>query len=105
MFLNEQINISEFLNKLDYERVEKQKDLFSFLNLILTKEFPHNCYKCNKQLYFSNTYSVAKSKFNFTLANFIKIWIVPNSLSKFFSWNVNISFYCCDCFKASIRGV
>ena len=103
-YLNKSINLTELLHKLDYEQVNNQKELFNFLNLILTKEFPHNCYNkyCGEKLYFSNTFDYAKKQFNLKLNEFVKIWIAPHNLENLSRWRVNIPFYCCKCFKEKI---
>ncbi|MFW9948035.1 MAG: hypothetical protein ACFFDX_14520 [Candidatus Odinarchaeota archaeon] len=94
----------ELLYKLDYEQVNNQKELFNFLNLILTQEFPHNCYNqyCREMLYFSNTFDYAKKNFNLKLKEFVKIWISPHKLKKTARWKVKIPFYCCKCFEEKI---
>jgi len=103
-YLNNSINLAELLHKLDYEQVCNQKELFDFLNLILTKKFPHNCYNkyCREKLYFSNTFDYAKKQLSLKLKEFVKIWIAPQNLEKFSWCRVNIPFYCCKCFKEKI---
>ncbi|MFX1527342.1 MAG: hypothetical protein ACFFB4_07190 [Promethearchaeota archaeon] len=104
-YINKYINLHELLTKLDYDQVEKQRELFNLLNLILTNNFPHYCFNmsCKEKLYFSNTYDYTKREFNFNLKKFIKIWIAPLNLHRFSDWHIKIPFYCCDCFKSKTK--
>jgi hypothetical protein len=98
------IELSDVLNSLDYDQIQNQTELYNFLNLLLTKKYPHRCYNhtCRKLLYFSNTFYYAKKLMGFELKEFIKIWIAPANLQKYKKWKINIPFYCCNCYKKRI---
>ena len=99
--MNKSISLQELLKKLDYNQVVKQRELINLLNLILTNRFPHYCFNehCKEKLYFSNTYDYTKREFNLNLKEFVKIWVAPLNLDKFYHWHVSVPFYCCKCFK------
>ena len=76
-YFNNLMELNELLLKLDYNRISNQKELFDFLNFLLTEKFPHRCYieSCGKKIYFSNTFEFAKKHLNLPLKEFVKIWI------------------------------
>jgi len=99
------IELDEFLLKLDYDRISDQKELYNFLNFLLTEKFPHNCYNeiCDNKIYFSNTYEFAKKPLNLTLKEFVKIWIIPHHLGKFKVRSLEIPFFCCKCYERKFK--
>lgn len=104
-YLNSLIDLDEVLLKLDYNRIANQKELFNFLNLLLSDKFPHICYNefCREKLYFSNTFETAKKDLNFTLKEFVKIWITPHNLGNFKVWDIKIPFFCCNCYQGKFK--
>ncbi|MFW9937539.1 MAG: hypothetical protein ACFFD5_07810 [Candidatus Thorarchaeota archaeon] len=100
-YLKGMVELDDILEILDYERIQNQTELYNFLNLLLTNKFPHYCFNqnCEKKLYFSNTFHYAKESQNFSLKEFVKIWITPHNLYKYKKWNISIPFFCCDCYK------
>ena len=63
-YFNKLIGLDELLLKLDYNRILNQKELFDYLNFLLTEKFPHKCCNrsCDSKLYFSNTFEFAKNE-------------------------------------------
>ncbi|MFX0012023.1 MAG: hypothetical protein ACFE9R_17035 [Candidatus Hermodarchaeota archaeon] len=101
-YLSNLMDLYELLFKLDYDRIEEQKELFNFLNFLLTEKFPHRCYdeNCGSKLYFSDTFNFAKKHLNLTLKEFVKLWITPSFLNNIKVKNVEIQFFCCKCFES-----
>ena len=99
------MELDELLLKLDYNRISNQKELFNFLNFLLTEKFPHRCYNkfCGNKIYFSNTFEFAKKCLNLTLKEFVKIWITPHTLGKFKVRSIEILFFCCKCYENRIK--
>ena len=104
-YFNKLMSLDEILAKLDYDQILSQKELYNFLNLLLTENFPHVCYNeiCQKKLYFSNTFDTAKKFLDLSLKTFIRIWITPHNLGKFSTWNIKIPFFCCKCYEERLK--
>ena len=105
LYFSSLIDLDELLLKLDYNRISNQKELFNFLNYLLTENFPHSCYNkiCGNKLYFSNTFEFAKKHLNLTLKEFVKLWITPNILGKFKVRSIEILFFCCKCYERKLK--
>jgi len=99
------MKLDELLLKLDYSRISNQKELFNFLNFLLTEKFPHKCYNefCGNKIYFSNTFEFAKKHLNLTLKEFVKLWITPHTLGKFKARSIEILFFCCKCYESKFN--
>jgi hypothetical protein len=95
------IDLDELLMKLDYDRISDQKELFNYLNFLLTEKFPHYCHNenCYSKLYFSNTFEFARKHLNLRLDEFVKIWTASRNLGKFKVRSIEILFYCCKCYE------
>jgi hypothetical protein len=95
------INLDELLLKLDYIRILDQKELFDYLNFLLTEKFPHKCYNesCGSKLYFSNTFDYAKKQLNLSLKEFVNIWTHFQNLDKFRARSIEVLFFCCKCYE------
>ena len=104
-YFNSLMGLDELLLKLDCSRISSQKELFNYLNFLLTEKFPHKCYNelCGNKLYFSNTFEFAKKRLNLTLKEFVKIWITPHTLGKFKARSIEILFYCCKCYESKLK--
>jgi hypothetical protein len=104
-YLNNLMEIDELLFKLDYGQIAKQKELFNFLNFLLTEKFPHKCYNkyCGNKLYFSNTFEFARKHLELSLKEFVKLWTTSYDLGKFKVRNVKIQFYCCECYERKLK--
>ena len=104
-YFNRAIELEEFLLKLDYIRISNQKELFNFLNFLLTEKFPHRCNNefCSNKLYFSDTFKFAKKHLNLTLKEFVKIWIKPHNLGKLKVRSIEILFFCCKCYERKFK--
>lgn len=100
-YFSKLIDLDELLLKLDYNRILDQKELFNYLNFLLTEKFPHKCYNqsCGDKLYFSNTFKFAKKELNLSLKEFVKVWVPSHNLDKFKAENIEILFYCCKCYE------
>ncbi len=105
-YFNSLIELDELLLMMDYNRISNQKELFNFLNFLLTEKFPHRCYNesCSNKIYFSNTFEFAKKHLNLTLREFVKIWITPHTLGKFKVRRIEILFFCCKCYERKVEG-
>ena len=103
-YFNRAIELEEFLLKLDYDRISDQRELFNFLNFLLTEKFPHRCYNefCGNKVYFSNMFEFAKKHLNLTLKEFVKIWITLYNLGKFKLRSIEILFFCCKCYERKV---
>ncbi len=104
-YFNSLMELDELLLKLDYNRISNQKELFNFLNFLLTEKFPHRCYNefCGNKLYFSNTFKFARKRLNLTLKEFVKIWITPHNLGKNKARSIEILFFCCKCYESKLK--
>jgi len=91
-YLNNLMEIDELLFKLDYGQIANQKELFNFLNFLLTEKFPHECYNkyCGNKLYFSNTFEFARKHLELSLKEFVKLWTTSYDLGKFKAKNVKM---------------
>jgi hypothetical protein len=98
------IDLDELLIKLDYDRILDQKELFNYLNFLLTERFPHICYKegCGSKLYFSNTFDYAKKQLHLSLKEFVNIWTHYQNL-EFKVRSIEVLFFCCKCYE-SVQG-
>lgn len=105
-YFNKLVEFDELLLKLDYIRISNQKELFNFLNFLLTEKFPHRCYNkfCGNKLYFSNTFEFAQKHLSLTLKDFVKIWVIPHNLGRFKVQNIEIPFFCCKCYEKELKG-
>ena len=105
VYFSNLMELDELLLKLDYNRISNQKELFNFLNFLLTEKFPHRCYNgfCGNKIYFSNTFEFAKKRLNLTLKEFVQIWITPYTLGKFKVRSIEILFFCCKCYESKIK--
>ena len=103
--LNNLMELDELLLKLDYCQITNQKELFNFLNFLLTEKFPHECYNkyCGDKLYFSNTFEFARRHLGLTLKEFVKLWTTPYDLGKFKVRSVKILFFCCECYERKLK--
>ncbi|MHA2288954.1 MAG: hypothetical protein ACXABG_09210 [Promethearchaeota archaeon] len=99
------IELDELLLRLDYDRISDQKELYNFLNFLLTEKFPHKCYHelCDNKLYFSNTFDFAKKQLNLTMKEFVKIWIIRHSTIKLKVRSIEIAFFCCKCYEGRVK--
>jgi hypothetical protein len=104
-YLSNLMDLDELLFKLDYDRIAEQKELFNFLNFLLTEKFPHRCYNenCRSKLFFSDTYEFAKKHLNLTLKEFVKFWISSHNLGKIKVRSINILFFCCKCYESKLK--
>ncbi len=104
-YFNSLMELDELLLKLDYNRISNQKELFNFLNFLLTEKFPHRCYNesCGSKVYFSDTFEFAKKHLNLTLKEFVKIWITPNNLGNYKARSIVILFFCCKCYETKLN--
>lgn len=104
-YFNKLITLDDLLQKLDYSQVSEQKDLFNYLNFLLTKKYPHKCYNelCNNKLFFSNTFEFAKKHLNLKLSEFVKIWTTSRNLLKFKVRSLEILFFCCECYEKELQ--
>ena len=103
-YFNKSLELDEFLLKLDYSRISDQKELYDFLNFLLTEKFPHKCFNdsCGAKLYFSNTFEYAKKNLNLTLQAFVKLWTTSYNLERVKVHSIEILFYCCNCYEANL---
>ena len=104
-YFNKSLELDELLLKFDYDRISNQKELFNFLNFLLTEKFPHRCYNefCGNKLFFSNMFEFAKKHLNLTLKEFVKLWITPNNLGKVKVRSIEILFFCCKCYESKLN--
>ncbi|MHA2472213.1 MAG: hypothetical protein ACXAES_03150 [Promethearchaeota archaeon] len=104
-YLNNLIELDELLLKLDYCQITNQKELFNFLNFLLTERFPHECYNkfCGNKLHFSNTYEFAKRHLNLTLKEFVELWTISHDLGTFKVRSIKILFFCCNCYERNLK--
>ena len=104
-YFNSLMELDELLLKLDYHRISNQKELFNFLNFLLTEKFPHSCYNefCDNKLHFSNMFKFAKKHLDLTLKEFVKIWITPHNLGNFKVRSIEIIFFCCKCYERKLK--
>jgi len=105
VYFNGLMELDELLLKLDYSRISSQKELFNYLNFLLSEKFPHICYNesCSNKLYFSNTLEFAKKHLNLTLREFVKLWITPHNFGKFKVRSIEILFFCCKCYESKLK--
>ena len=103
-YFNRSLELDEFLQKLDYDRILDQKELYNFLNFLLTERIPHQCYNnsCRAKLYFSNTFEYAKKHLNMTLQTFVNLWTTSCNLEKVKVRSLEIEFYCCKCYETNL---
>lgn len=104
-YLSNLMDLDELLLKLDYERIAEQKELFNFLNFLLTEKFPHRCYdeNCRRKIYFSDTFDFAKKHLNLTLKEFVNFWISSHNLGKIKVRSIDILFFCCKCYDSKLK--
>lgn len=104
-YFSKLIDLDELLMNLDYNRISDQKELFNYLNFLLTENFPHKCHNefCSNKLHFSNTFEFAKNHLNLTLKGFVKLWITPRNLGKFKVRSIEIQFFCCKCYERKLK--
>ena len=85
------------MSYLNRSQTHFYRDLNYKLNYLLTEYFPHNCVDCKRMIFFRDAFVHANREFS--LEEFVKIWMADRCLKNKFNANVKVSFYCCDCYK------
>jgi hypothetical protein len=100
-YFSKLIDLDELLLKLDYGRILDQKELYNYLNFLMTEKFPHRCYneRCGSKLYFSNTFEFAEKQLKLSLKEFVNIWTHSQNLNRFKVRSIEFLFYCCKCYE------
>jgi hypothetical protein len=62
-YINNLMELDELLLKMDYDRILEQKELFNYLNFLLTEKSPHRCYNefCGNSYIFQIPMNLRKS--------------------------------------------